>query len=67
MPIHRVDLAAQSSLLDIYATKASQSILPKYRMPEGRTEPRAAYALSGGLCVHDSSGADRGYFSMILS
>ncbi|WP_019956904.1 glutamate decarboxylase [Yoonia vestfoldensis] len=45
MPIHRVDLADDSSLLDIYATEASQSILPKYRMPEGRTEPRAAYAL----------------------
>jgi glutamate decarboxylase len=45
MPIHRVDLGDQSSLLDIYATKASQSTLPKYRMPDGRTEPRAAYAL----------------------
>ncbi len=45
MPIHRIDLKDQSSLLDIYATEASQSSLPKYRIPDGRTEPRAAYAL----------------------
>ena len=45
MPIHRIDPNEQSSLLDIYATEASQSTLPKFRMPEGRTEPRAAYAL----------------------
>lgn len=41
MVIHRVDLADDSSLLDIYATKASQNILPKFRMSEGRSEPRA--------------------------
>jgi glutamate decarboxylase len=45
LPIHRIDLVDDSSLLDIYATEASQSILPKFRMPEGRTEPRAAFAL----------------------
>jgi glutamate decarboxylase len=45
MPIHQCDLSDQSSLLDIYATKASQDSLPKYRLPKGRTEPRAAYAL----------------------
>lgn len=45
MPIHRIDPNEQSSLLDIYATEAAQSTLPKFRMPEGRTEPRAAYAL----------------------
>ena len=45
MPIHHVDLGDQSTLRDIYATKASQDSLPKYRLPEGRTEPRAAYAL----------------------
>ncbi len=54
MHIHRVDLADQSSLLDIYATNALQSILPKYRMPNGRTEPRAAYALtSRSSCPDD--------------
>ncbi|WJV63403.1 glutamate decarboxylase [Pectobacteriaceae bacterium CE70] len=45
MPIHHVDLNNQSSRLDIYATKASQDSLPKYQLPKGRTEPRAAYAL----------------------
>jgi glutamate decarboxylase len=45
MAIHRVDFADQSSLLDVYATKASQDSLPKYRLPKGRTESRAAYAL----------------------
>lgn len=45
MPIHRVDSTDTSSLLDIYATEASQNSLPKYRIPDGRTEPRAAYAL----------------------
>ena len=45
MPIHRVDLNNSSTLLDIYATNASQDSLPKYRLPKGRTEPRAAYAL----------------------
>ncbi|MDY7572692.1 pyridoxal-dependent decarboxylase [Actimicrobium sp. CCI2.3] len=45
MPIHHIDPSDQSSLLDIYATRASQDCLPKYRLPKGRTEPRAAYAL----------------------
>jgi len=44
MPICHVDLSDHSSLLDIYATKGSQESLPKYRLPEKRTEPRAAYA-----------------------
>lgn len=44
MPIHRVDLSVQASLRDIYATQASQDSLPKYQLPKGRTEPRAAYA-----------------------
>ena len=45
MPVHHVDLTNQSSLRDIYATKASQDSLPKYRLAQGRTEPHAAYAL----------------------
>ncbi len=45
MPIHHVDLNNQSSLLDIYAKEASQSSLPKYQLPKGRSEPRVAYAL----------------------
>lgn len=45
MPIHCVDLDVQDSLRDIYATKASENFLPKFQLPEGRTEPRAAYAL----------------------
>lgn len=45
MPIHSVNPEKQSSLQDIYATDASQHSLPKYRLPKGRTEPRAAYAL----------------------
>ncbi|MGY9046237.1 glutamate decarboxylase [Puniceibacterium antarcticum] len=45
MAIHSVDSNDQSSLRDIYATDASAGTLPKYRLPEGRTEPRAAYAL----------------------
>ncbi|MGK0410959.1 MAG: glutamate decarboxylase [Shewanella psychromarinicola] len=48
MPIHKVKQNDQSSLLDIYATNASQESLPKYQMPQGRTEPRIAYAF-----VHD--------------
>ncbi|MEA9391171.1 glutamate decarboxylase [Acerihabitans sp. TG2] len=44
MPIHHVDLNDQSSLLDIYAKKTAQNNLPKYQLPNGRTEPRAAYA-----------------------
>lgn len=45
MPIQRVDPANHSSVLDIYATDASQGSLPKYLLPKGRTDPRAAYAL----------------------
>lgn len=40
MPIHRVDLTDQSSLLDIYATEASQNSLPKYGIPECAPERR---------------------------
>jgi glutamate decarboxylase len=53
MVIHRVDLADDSSLLDIYATKASQNILPKFRMSEGRSEPRARTATFCTTWVED--------------
>ncbi len=47
--VHRanshVDTDDQSSLRDIYATDASAANLPKFKLPLGRTEPRAAYAL----------------------
>jgi len=45
MPIHNIDLNNQSSMCDIYSTKASQEILPKYQMPKQRSEPSTAYAL----------------------
>ncbi|MDF1779613.1 MAG: glutamate decarboxylase [Rhizobiaceae bacterium] len=45
MPVHKVDLNDQSTLQDIYSTDASKNNLPKYRMPDGRAEPHAAYSL----------------------
>ncbi|TVU70250.1 MULTISPECIES: glutamate decarboxylase [Cobetia] len=44
MPIHHINADDQSSLRDIYATDASNRSLPKYRIPENRTEPHAAYS-----------------------
>lgn len=48
MPIHTVGQTGQNALQDVYTSDASQKCLPKYRMPDGRTEPKVAYSL-----VHD--------------
>jgi glutamate decarboxylase len=48
MPIHPVKHHDHSVIEDVYSTASSERSLPKYRMPDGRTEPHAAYAL-----VHD--------------
>ncbi|WP_299788424.1 glutamate decarboxylase [uncultured Marivita sp.] len=45
MPIHTVTDHAHSDIEDIYSTRSSERSLPKYRMPDGLTEPHAAYAL----------------------
>ncbi len=45
MPIHHIDLNDDSNLQDVYASEASEKELPKYRMPDERIEPRAAYSL----------------------
>jgi len=43
MPLHRVDFRRDAALQDIYATGASESRLPKYRMPDRPSEPHTAY------------------------
>ena len=43
MPIHNLHL--DPALQDIYATDASEEVLPKYRMLDTRVEPHAAYSL----------------------
>lgn len=43
MPIHNLHL--DSSAQDVYATEASETVLPKYRMPDGEVEPHTAYSL----------------------
>ena len=48
MPIHKIDHHDHSVIEDVYSTVSSERSLPKYRLPDGRTEPHAAYAL-----VHD--------------
>ncbi|MCE8438982.1 glutamate decarboxylase, partial [Rhodovulum sulfidophilum] len=45
MPIHTVRDHSHSDIEDIYSTRLSEHGLPKYRMPEGTSEPHAAYAL----------------------
>lgn len=45
MPIHPVDLNNTSSLSDIYATDASEHSLPKYRLPDARSDAHTAYSL----------------------
>ncbi len=45
MPIHRVKKARDQVFEDVYATFASEAGLPKYRMPDGLSEPHAVYNL----------------------
>lgn len=45
MPIHTVRDHIHSDSEDIYSTLPSERRLPKYRMPDGLSEPRVAYAL----------------------
>ena len=45
MPIHRVKKTRGQVFEDVYATCASEAGLPKYRMPDGLSEPHAVYNL----------------------
>jgi glutamate decarboxylase len=45
MPIHRVKKTHDQVFEDVYATCSSEAGLPKYRMPDGLSEPHAVYNL----------------------
>ena len=48
MPIHQIQSHENPDLEDVYESLTSEKSLPKYSLPEGRTEPQVAYSL-----VHD--------------
>ena len=48
MPIHQIKPHKQPSLEDVYESDSSEKGLPKYSLPEERTEPQVAYSL-----IHD--------------
>jgi glutamate decarboxylase len=45
MPMHFVTDHDHPEIEDVYSTRSAEHSLPKYRMPDGLTEPHAAYAL----------------------
>ncbi|PWQ93839.1 glutamate decarboxylase [Leucothrix arctica] len=48
MPIHQITSHENPSLEDVYESASSEKGLPKYSLPENRTEPQVAYSL-----IHD--------------
>ncbi len=45
MSVHRVAAEGSATLQDIYTTGGSEAPLPKYRIPDQASDPRAAYSL----------------------
>lgn len=53
MALHQTHRGVAAPYDDVYAMPISQHALPKYRMPEGVSDPRAVYAL-----IHDELALD---------
>ncbi|MBB1254376.1 glutamate decarboxylase [Streptomyces alkaliterrae] len=53
MAVHRVDGRRDETLADVYGQAVSRRPLPKYRVPDDLSDPRAVYAL-----VHDELALD---------
>ncbi|NUR86886.1 MAG: glutamate decarboxylase, partial [Nonomuraea sp.] len=55
MALHRV--SPRTAFDDVFASPLSEQILPKYRIPEGQSDPRVVYSLLHNELLLDGNSA----------